>query len=155
MNFIFYMPDSETIKSSGFSFLSKIIKWLYTTSRIYIFFYFYPNAIFKSNLGHIGCQFCTAKKLDKFSKDRLSVLSINICQFINSLKISSTSGFIPFHVYKRYRRSCLKFCNVLIQILPKTKESFCFPSGACGQANFNTSKHFIEWAWTHVDIWDR
>lgn len=95
----------------------------------YIYFYFYPNAIFKSNLGHIGCQFCTVKKLDNFSKERLSVVSINICQFINSLKISSTSGFIPFHIFKYDRRSCLKFCNVQYRYSQKQRKAFVFLMG--------------------------
>jgi len=93
------MPGSGTVKSFSFSFLSKIMKRSYITGKMY-FSDFYPNAIFKSNLGHTGCQFCRFKKLDGFSKGRLSAISINICQFINSLKISSTSDFIPSYVLK-------------------------------------------------------
>lgn len=117
------MPGSGTVKSLGFSFLSDIIKRSYTTSRIYTYtyIYIYPNAIFKFNLCHIGCQFFTFKKLDRFSKVRLSIVSINICQFINSLKICSTSGFIPFHIFKYYSRSRLRFCKVLIKRLQKNK----------------------------------
>lgn len=149
------MPGSGTVKSFGFSFLSNIIKQSYITSRMY-FFDFYPNIIFKSNLGHIECQFCAVEELDGFSKGRLSVVSINICQFINSLnKISRTSNFIPSYTVKQYNRSYLRLCKVLIQKLSKPAEIIGFPSRACTWANSNTSKYFTEWAWWHFEIWDR
>lgn len=138
------MPSSGTVKSFGFSFLSNIIKQSYITSRMY-FFDFYPNIIFKSNLGHVGCQFCTVEELYGFSKGRLSVVSINICQFINSLnKMSSTSKFIPSYTFIWYNRSYLRLCKVLIENLPKPVEIIGFLRRVCTWANSNTSKYFTE-----------